>query len=117
MGSIAITLVVCKAPNDCELIITNAIISTKMMLTNISFVKCQFISDDNRIILAENRDPILSNLKANILFESVLISHNHISTAISIYASIIISIISITTMNVHINGTFTVTNNHNVSKP
>ena len=33
MGSIAITLVVCKVPNDCELIITNAIILTKMMLT------------------------------------------------------------------------------------
>ena len=70
---IAITTVVCRATNDFERIITNAIISTNMMLTNISFVKCQFIGNRNEIILIDNRDPILINLKANIFFESLLI--------------------------------------------
>ena len=74
--SITITIVVGKA---CKVIDTNAIVSTNMMLTNISFVKCQFISNRKRIILIENTDPIISNLKANILFESLIISHNYLS--------------------------------------
>ena len=105
MELIAITTVVCRTPNDCELIIANAIMSTNMMSTNISFVKCQFISNRKRIILIENRDPIISNLKANILFESLIISHNYLS------AETTRDIIFIATMNVHINGTFNVTNN------
>ena len=56
MKLIAITTVVCRTPNDCDLIITNAIMSTNMMLTNISFVKCQFISNSKRIIRIENSE-------------------------------------------------------------
>ena len=106
MQLIAITTIVCRVPNDCELIVTNAIMSTNVLLTNISFVKCQFISNRNRIIWTNNRDPMLSNLKANILFEFLIISHNYLS------AETTNDMISITTMNVHINGTFNVTNNH-----
>ena len=108
MGLIVITTVVCGASNDCELITTNAIMSTNynVMLTNISFVKCQFIGNRNSIINIDNIDPILSNLKANILFESLIVLHNYLS------AGVIPNTISITTMNVHINGTFNVTKNH-----
>ena len=105
MELIVITTVVCRAPNDCELIITNAIMSTNVMLTNISFKKCQFIGNRNIIIRMDKRDPILSNLKANLLFESLAISHNHLSVDTTT------NLISIATMNVHINGTFNVTNN------
>ena len=105
MELIAITTVVCRAPNDCELIITNVIVSTNMMLTNISFVKCQFIRNRKRIILIENRDLIISNLKANIHFESLIISQNYLS------AETKSDIIFIATMNVHINGIFNVTDN------
>ena len=104
--SIAIYIVACRSPNDCALIVNDSIIITKMMLTNISFVRCQFISNSKSLILAENIEPILSNLKANILFESIIIiSHSYPSKGSHV------NIISITTMNVHINGTFNVTNN------
>ena len=102
---IAIIIEVCSVSNDCKQIITNATMSTSMMLTNVSFVKCEFISNINRIILAENQYPISSNLKANILFESLIISHNYASEGKSS------DTISITTMNVHINGTLNVTYN------
>ena len=102
---IVITTVVCRAPNDCELVITNAIMSTKMMLSNISFIKCQFIGNRNKILLIENNNLMLSNLKANVLLESLIISNNYVA------AGARTSIISITTMNVHINGTFNVTGN------
>ena len=105
---IRITIVVCRRPNECELIVNaaNALISTNKMLTNISLVRCQFISNSKKLIVADNGYPILSNLKANIMFESIIIiSHNYPSAG-SKY-----NIISITTMNVRINGTFNVTNN------
>ena len=66
MELISITTIVCRAFNDCELSTANAIMSTNMMLTNISFVKCQFIGNSNRVIITKNTDPIFSNLKANI---------------------------------------------------
>ena len=106
MGLIVITTVVCGAPNDYVLLTTNTIMSTKVMLTNISFVKCQFIGNRNSIINIDNIDPILSNLKANFLFESLIVLHNYLS------AGVIPNTISINTMNVHINGTFNVTKNH-----
>ena len=102
MGLIVIITVVCGAPNDCKLITNNAIMSTNVMLTNISFVKCQFIGNRNSLINIHNIDPILSNLKANILFESLIALHNYPS------ARVIPNTISINTMNVHINGTFNV---------
>ena len=88
-----------------ELTVTDAIISTNMILTNISLVKCQFINNIHTLIVTENRNPVLSNLKVNILFESLIITRNHVS------AGARANMISITTMNVHINGTFNVTNN------
>ena len=107
MGLITIAIVVCRYPNECELIVnaTNALLSANKILTNISFVKCQFISNVNEFMVVNNKYPILSNFKANILFESLIISHNYPSRGSSA------NIISITTMNVHINGTFNVTNN------
>ena len=99
---IIITTAVCSAYDHCELIISKAVMSTNMMLTNVSFVKCEFINNRDRIIQAKNTIPVSSNLKVNILFESLIISHNHASQS---------TIIAITKMNVHINGTFNVTNN------
>ena len=102
--SITKTIVVGKA---CEVIDTNAIVSTNMMLTNISFVKCQFISNIQRLIAIENGNSILSNLIGNILFEPLIISHNDY-----VPGGITVNTISITTIiNVHINGTFNVTSN------
>ena len=85
-----------------ELTVTDAIMSTNMILTNISFVKCQFINNIHRLIVMENSNP---NLKLNILFESLNFSYNYVSAVARA------NVISITTMNVHINGTFNVTNN------
>ena len=51
MELIRITIVVYKGY---EVIDTNAIMSTNMMVTNISFVKCQFISNIQRLIVIEN---------------------------------------------------------------
>ena len=107
MELIKITIPICSVSDDCELIITNA-----TMLTNISFVKCKFIGNRNTIILAENKYPISSNLKANILFESLIISHNYVShNYVPLAIGTRANTISITTMNVHINGTVNVTNN------
>ena len=89
-----------------KLITNNAIMSTNVMLINVSFVKCQFIGNRNSIINIDNIDPILSNLKANVLFESLIVLHNYPS------AGVIPNTISINTMNVHINDTFNVTKNH-----
>ena len=88
-----------------ELTVTDAIMSTNMILTNISLVKCQFINNIHALIVTENRNPVLSNLKVNILFESLIITRNHV------LAGARANMISITTMNVYINGTFNVTNN------
>ena len=57
------------------------------------------------MIRVDKRDPILRNLKANILFESLAISHNYPSVDTTT------NLISIATMNVHINGIFNITNN------
>ena len=89
---IKITIRRCRSLFDCELIINNA-----MMLTNISFVRCQFIKNKHRIMLIENKDPKLG--KVNVLLESLVISQNDPRQVAEN------SIISITAMNVHINDT------------
>ena len=76
-----------------------------MMLT-ISFVKCQFIGNIQRRIVIENGNSILSSIKGNILFEPLIISHNDY-----VAGGITVNTISITSMNVYINGTFNVTSN------
>ena len=79
---IVITTEACRTPNDCELIVTNAIMSTNILLTNISFIKCQFIGNRNRILLIEYNNLILSNLKANVLLESLFILNNYVSAVV-----------------------------------
>ena len=76
------------------------------MVTNISFVKCQFISNIQRLIVIENGNSILSSIKGNILFEPLIISHNDY-----VPGGITVNTISFTTINVHINGTFNITSN------
>ena len=102
MEVIRVITEVFKGPYDYEQFITNDMI---LMITNISFVRCEFTYNINALILVENRDPIRGDLKANILLQSLIISRT-----IPILDNDM-HIISISAMNVHINDTFTVTNN------
>ena len=99
---IRVTIQVCKVAFECEQFITDDMI---LMKTNISFVRCTFTYNRNVMILVENRDPIRGELKANTLLQSLIISQ---TTSIS---EDDMHMILITTMNVHINDTFIVTNN------
>ena len=103
MKVIRVIIQVCRVAYECEQFITNDMI---LMKTNISFVKCTFAYNRNVMILVENRDPIRGELKANILLQSLIISQ---TTSIS--EDYDMHMISITTMNVHINDTFIVTSN------
>ena len=69
MELIAITTSVCRAPNDCELIIANVIMSTNVMLTNISFVKCQFIGNRNIIYKGRQKRSNIKQLKGKHSFQ------------------------------------------------
>ena len=74
-----------------------------MILTNISFVDCQFISNNHtRLLLIENRTPALG--KVNVLFRSLRILHNHMKNKIE-------DIILLINVNIYIAGTFVATDN------
>ena len=80
--------------------------STKLplILTNISFIRCQFINNSHGLLTIENRVPLLG--KVNLLLESLNIFHNfHLYKTIK-------NLISVSAANVHIRGTFNVTKNH-----
>ena len=87
---------------ECEQFVTK---DMNLMMTNISFVKCEFINNRNTVILVKNGNPIQGGLKANILLRSLIISQTTSLTENDMH------MILITAMNVHINETFIVTNN------
>ena len=98
---INIAIGVCGS-RTCELIISDT--RFPMILTNISFIRCQFINNNHRLLKIENRAPAFG--KANVLFKSLSILDNFLPTAVVEY-----NMISIIKMNVLINGTFNVTKN------
>ena len=73
-----------------------------MIITNISFVDCQFINNSHRLLYIENTGPAL--FKVNILFRSLKILHNHVKTEIE-------DIILLINVNIYIAGTFIATDN------
>ena len=87
---------------ECELNINNE--TFPMILTNISFMECQFINNSHRILFIENRTPALG--KVNILFKSLNISHNHLKKE-----NIKKDIILLVNVNIYIAGMFIVTDN------
>ena len=73
-----------------------------MIITNMSFVDCQFINNSHRLLYIENTGPAL--FKVNIIFRSLKILHNHVKTEIK-------DIILLINVNIYIAGTFIVTDN------
>jgi len=65
MEVIKIIIMLCKSFN-CELLISNA--TFPMILTNISFVRCQFIDNRQRLLLIENRAPALGKVTCLVLY-------------------------------------------------
>ena len=98
---IEIVIAVCGR-HTCELIISDT--TFPMILTNISFVRCQFINNNHTLLKIENKAPTLG--KANVLFKSLSILDNFLSSKV-----VETNMISIIKMNVRINGTFNVTKN------
>ena len=87
---------------SCELVISN--VTFPLILTNISFVRCQFINNHHRLLMIENTAPTLG--KGYVLLKSLTIFHNVPPTAAKEN-----NMISIVAVNVHISGTFNVTKN------
>ena len=88
---IRISVEVCKA-HEC-------FSSTKLpvILTNIYFIRCQFINNSHGLLTIENRVALLG--KVNLLLESLNIFHNfHLPKTIK-------NLISVSAANVHISGT------------
>ena len=100
---ITISIVLCGR-RTCELFITN--VTFPMILTNISFVRCQFINNIHRLLTIANRAPKLG--KINVWLKSLNILYNYdVSPSTAIQNNMILII----KMNVHINGNFNVTKN------
>ena len=80
--------------------------STKLpvILTSIYFIRCRFINNSCGLITLENRAAPLG--KIHLLLESLSIFHNlHLRYTVR-------NLISVSSANIHINGTFNVTKNH-----
>ena len=86
----------------CKLTISN--VTFPMILTNISFVRCQFINNTHRLLMIENNAPTL--VKVNVSLKSLNILHN-----VPLSTMIQDNMILISNMNVHISGNFNVTKN------
>ena len=100
---IRVSVEVCKS-HECKLSFSNT--NPPLNLTNIYFIRCQFINNSHGLLTIENRVPLLG--KVNLLLESLKLSHNfHSHKTITRF-----NIILVSTANVHINGTFNVTKNH-----
>ena len=99
-GVIKVKISVCR-PHICELFISNA--SFALIITNIKFVRCQFINNSNELLLIENRAPAL---KGKVVLKSLNITHN-----VQPRKQPENNLIIINTMNVYITGIFNVTKN------
>ena len=105
----------CDFQNNKEVIIINIKVcrshacfsSTKLpvILTNICFIRCHFISNSHGLIIIENRVALLG--KIHLLLESLTICFHNYNIR-----HIIKNLILVSAANVHINGTFNVTKNH-----
>ena len=76
-----------------------------MIITTTSFVGCKFTNNSRGLLFIENKAPALG--KAIILLKSLNISHNYLNLQANN------QIILLVNMDVHISGTFHVTDNRN----